>query len=108
MLGTCNGAWLVKELLTELKTTSKMQNQCERWRQLWQVPILILIRKLYPTTRERFVGGYWIMMIMTMINIVRHHHQHQHDDHDNQGLDTALKCCYEDIEDTLTVPPEVR
>ena len=25
-----------------------------------------------------------------------------------QGLDTALKCCYEDIEDTLTVPPEVR
>ena len=25
----------------------------------------------------------------------------------SQGLDTALKCCYENIEDTLTVPPEV-
>ena len=25
-----------------------------------------------------------------------------------QGLDTALKCCYDDIEETLTVPPEVR
>ena len=25
-----------------------------------------------------------------------------------QGLDTALKCCYDDIEETLMVPPEVR
>ena len=27
--------------------------------------------------------------------------------HVSQGLETALKCCYENIEDTLTVPPEV-
>ena len=54
---------------------------------------------------SHYKGEVWCWIMMMMINIMRHH---QHDDHKNQGLDTALKCCYEDIEDTLTVPPEVR
>ena len=46
----------------------------------------------------------WEFIITTVVLVIPYGSRHMYV---SQGLDTALKCCYENIEDTLTVPPEV-